>query len=391
MLTETALSAYISTQLLRIAPRLTTHPRIAQPRLSGHWKDVWGLDSMELMELAAFFHAQFQMLQGSVENYLLQYHQPEEWLAALGRCVQDEQLPLVFQTSGSTGLPKACSHTKARLRQEVDFLATLMPGARRVWRLVPPHHIYGFLFTVLLPDHLGLPVEDARTQAWPRLLQALQPGDVVVGHPLWWQNWAQQGLPWPAGCLGINSTGPLAPAAEAYLAGQPGRFILVYGSSETSGIGFRHPGEAAYTLFPYLRPGEEGLILTQPDGVEQEIPLMDHLQWQDARHFVLSGRKDQAVQVGGYNVFPAQIARRLAQRPGVRQAWVRPMLPEEGNRLKAWVVPEPGTEVESLRADLFAWIEANLTVPERPRDLIVADQPPLDGVGKVREWSLSTQ
>ena len=35
-------------------------------------------------------------------------------------------------------------------------LARLVPGRRRILSAVPAHHIYGFLFSVLLPQDLGL-------------------------------------------------------------------------------------------------------------------------------------------------------------------------------------------------------------------------------------------
>lgn len=47
-------------------------------------------------------------------------------------------------------------HTLAAPLQETDELAKLFAGRRRILVAVPCHHIYGFLFSVLLPAMFGL-------------------------------------------------------------------------------------------------------------------------------------------------------------------------------------------------------------------------------------------
>jgi acyl-coenzyme A synthetase/AMP-(fatty) acid ligase len=51
-------------------------------------------------------------------------------------------------------------------------------------------------------------------------------------------------------------------------------------------------------------------------------------------------------------LFPAWGAQVLALHPQVREAAVRPMRPDEGQRPKAFAVAQPGTDVGALRA---AW------------------------------------
>jgi long-chain acyl-CoA synthetase len=98
------------------------------------------------------------------------------------------------------------------------------------------------------------------------------------------------------------------------------RLLQVYGSSETAGVGWREEAGAPYRLLPYWRRGaQENTIERGPDGTAR-FPLQDRLEWIDDERFVPNGRIDQAVQVGGTNVFPAYVADVLALHPEVREA-----------------------------------------------------------------------
>jgi 4-coumarate--CoA ligase len=93
---------------------------------------------------------------------------------------------MTFRTSGSTGQPKSCVHALHALWREVQEVAPLLSGCTRLFAAVPSHHIYGFLFTILLPRALGLDsrsVLDLRQSSPARLSRELREGDVVIGHP----------------------------------------------------------------------------------------------------------------------------------------------------------------------------------------------------------------
>jgi 4-coumarate--CoA ligase (photoactive yellow protein activation family) len=388
-LSYASLESYVRSQLCRICPRFGTDPRLPAQGIQGHWKDDWGLDSLELMELAGFFHGQFQLFNGPVTGYLLQYDRVEEWVYQLELAVQNPDLPFLFHTSGSTGQPKPCFHSKASVWQELAFLQETFAPLSRCWSLVPDHHIYGFLFSVALPDQLGASRADARSLPLPALLSQIQAGDLVIGHPLWWKQWAQLGISWPAGWRGVNSTGPLDAETKAYFRQQPGTLWEVYGSTETGGIALRTQQQEHFQLFPHWRREAAGLARWLPENENwQPNPIMDQLSWKGESSFVLTGRTDQAVQVGGINVFPMQIAQRLAVLPGVQQAWVRLMQPQEGQRLKAWIQPEDGVGEAHLRSQLLAWIERELSVPERPRHLTFSPLPPVNELGKAQDWRM---
>jgi 4-coumarate--CoA ligase (photoactive yellow protein activation family) len=299
---------------------------------------------------------------------------------------------LTFRTSGSSGTPRRCSHLLAGLWREVDALARLLPGRRRVLSAVPAHHIYGFLFTVLLPQsgESPLPVLDLRGASPAALAAQLAPGDLVVAHPDFWNAVAALAPVFPGDVAGVSSGAPCPDDTARTLAAGGLRLLQVYGSSETAGVGTREEAGEPYRLLPYWRRGEaDDTIEREADGLVQGFGLQDRLEWIDGERFVPNGRIDQAVQVGGANVYPAYVAEVLALHPGVQECVVRPMRPDEGSRLKAFVVPAADQVPASLRAALDAWIAERLTPPERPAALSFGPALPRQPGGKPADWIIA--
>ena len=353
-----------------------------------------GADSLELMALATALGEAVHLQESGIEDFLLARRTLGDWVDVAGTGLARYSDCLTFRTSGSTGVPKPCTHALATLQQEADHLAMLFPGRKRVLCAVAGHHIYGFLFSVLLPPRLRLDAEDvvdlrASTPAW--LARGAQPGDLVIGHPEFWQSVARTVPRLPRDVVGITSTGPCPHAvAEAVLDAGIEQLVEVYGASETAGIGARTSHRDAYTLFPYWRTGEDGSLLRRmPEGGEAVYWLQDRLEDCGAGRFRVGPRRDNAVQVGGINVFPSRVAEVLKKHPAVQDAAVRLMRPEEGTRLKALVIPRAGcADGQDLVSELRGWIDRELAVPERPKAIRIADALPVTGTGKLADWDL---
>ena len=116
------------------------------------------------------------------------------------------------------------------------------------------------------------------------------------------------------------------------------------------------------------------------------VQLMDRVHFREDGRFVLAGRLDGSVQVGGTNVYPERIAALLVSRPGVRDASVRLMRPEEGTRLKAFIVPDSETSQDIVHRELEGWIETHLTAVERPKALSFGPALPTDLLGNALDW-----
>jgi long-chain acyl-CoA synthetase len=356
-----------------------------------------GVDSLELLQLAGVLAEAVQMSRSGIEDYLLARRSLSGWLDIATTSLQHWDGELTFRTSGSTGEPKRCTHALAALEQEAAALAALFPGRRRLLLAVPSHHIYGFLFGVLLPRHLGLGPEQVlsvRGRLPSQLAAQVQPGDLVVGHPQYWQAALGPDTVFPEDVMGVSSTAPCpdAVAERAVTAGLT--LVQVYGASETGGLGWRSSHRDPYRLLPYLKrmpdAGDE-VLRHGPDGATRALQAQDGLAWCGDDCFTVGPRRDAAVQVGGVNVFPERVRQVLLEHPLVEDAAVRLMRPDEGVRLKAFVVPRDGAGAGAGAAftqDLRAWMDVRLAPMERPKAITLGQQLPRGALGKSADWSI---
>lgn len=365
-------------------------PKDWSPALS--LQDDLGVDSLELLQLAGALTEALQLQHSGVEDYLLARRTLGDWLDIAGAGLQHWDTELTFRTSGSTGEPKRCAHAFATLEQEAASLATLFSGRRRLLLAVPAHHIYGFLFGVLLPRHLGIEADQVlsvRARLPSQLARHLLPGDLVIGHPQFWQAALGAGQDFPADVTGVSSTAP-CPDAVAEAAEAAGlALVQVYGASETGGLGWRASHRDPYRLLPHIERAGDALLRRGPDGAPQTLHPQDSLAWCGDDRFTLGPRRDSAVQVGGVNVFPERVRQVLLEHPLVEDAAVRLMRPDEGQRLKAFVVPRAGAG-EGLTQALRAWIDSRLSAPERPKAITLGERIPRGMLGKPADWSIAT-
>jgi long-chain acyl-CoA synthetase len=344
-----------------------------------------GMDSLELVTVATSLTEVLHLHRSGIEDYLLMHRRLGDWtqIAARGLSVFDAEL--TFHTSGSTGTPKPCRHTLAGLEAEIRAQARHLGPVRRVIGMVPCHHIYGFLFTILLPRFLDISFVEARGRMPGRVAAEMEAGDLLVAVPEQWALIARTGPADLTGRAGLCSTGPLAPDLFTELIGRGLSLTEIYGSSETAGIGWRCCPDEPFTLLEGLSLSADGSRLDR-DWQGQGQDLLDRVTLSGNGQFRLRGRRDSAVQVGGVNVFPEQVAARLRQHPDVTEAAVRPMTISDGLRLKAFIVPASAMGAESLRTRLTDWAQMNLKPEERPKSWTFGPALPTSALGKLCDW-----
>ncbi len=314
-----------------------------------------------------------------------------EWAEEMHRLWTKPSLDLTFFTSGSTGEPVPATQEFSFYVQEILAWAEIFKSRKRIVSFVPRHHIYGFLFSVLLPKALGCSVLWMPIMPMRSLIAGLQGGDLVIAFPLLWGKLAELNAEFPDDVWGVTSTGPCRPEIITQLkkAGLSG-MTEVYGSSETGGVGYRNATEAPYELLPYWETAPIGsqLFRWHPfDGSRAAYVLQDDLSWIGEKQFLPKGRIDKAVQVAGVNVYPAKVRKIMLTHPCVADCAVRLMRPEEGSRLKALVVLNTeGAAAKASESDLNRFLDEKLNHYERPVKLSLCDRIPTNHLGKVQDW-----
>ncbi len=350
-----------------------------------------GCDSLDRLWLAAAVNEMFCLYDAQVEDSLLGARTFGDWLDIVDVGWNNGGQRLTFSTSGSSGPPRRCTHDLAHLQREVHFLAERFAEVKRVVALAPAHHIYGFLFTAMLPTVMDVPVLDANGLPPGVLLRELRAGDGITSFPTRWE-WLARSIPeWPKGVHGITSTAPCPEALKRVLVGGGiTSFTEIYGSSETAGVGVRSFPETRYTLMSHLwwakraeGDAEAGALLQDCDG--KRIPLQDQVDVSADGTFAVAGRLDGAVQVGGVNVYPRRLEEQLRAIPGVAEAAVRLCAEGRGDRLKAFVVPNERVTETELAETLEAWTQT-LPAPERVRAFTFGTALPRTSMGKVADW-----
>jgi fatty-acyl-CoA synthase len=106
----------------------------------------------------------------------------------------------------------------------------------------------------------------------------------------------------------------------------------------------------------------------------------------DGRLFI-DGRDDEMIVSGGENVFPREVEDLLADHEAVVEAAVIGVEDAEfGQRLKAFVVVKPGSEIGE--DDLKAHVKANLASYKTPREVEFLDELPRNATGKILKRDL---
>ncbi len=353
----------------------------------------WNMDSIEIMEMTGAVNEFFHLHKTGLEDNLLRYRNMSQWIEIISLSWLEHPEEITFRTSGSTGSPKSCTHAMYALMQEAEELSCMFAGRKRMISFVPAHHIYGFLFTVLLPENMGIEIKEGRNMGIGSLSRTMESGDLLISFPLHW-SYLERSLPlWPENVWGVSSTGPIRPDLIQRLQ-QRGleHFTEIYGSSEHGSMGFRHSPAGSFHLFSFLRRahssenGEQAIVRVLPDRNLKKFSADDVLKWEKESAFHVMQRRDGAVQVAGINVYPEKVAQSLRKHPLVADCAVRLMQNADNPRLKAFVVPAQEMETESLRRQISLWIQQNLSAPERPVHLCFGKEIPKNIMGKAADW-----
>jgi 4-coumarate--CoA ligase (photoactive yellow protein activation family) len=276
------------------------------------------------------------------------------------------------------------------LREEARGLCFLFGGIKRAVSIVPSSHSYGFIFGLQVPkvmDIPALPLPPLPTVYWPEVLKE---GDLFITFPMFLKQLMAMGVKFPRGITVLTSTAPCPDEIiEAVYEAGAHRLIEIYGASESGAIAWRERAGQPFTLLPFWEGNVENGMLASINrkNTPLKVDIPDIVPFEAGNRLLRPcGRKDNAVQVAGVNVYPQKVEALLKSHPAVADAVVRLQRPEEGERLKAFIVLQDGAGQAAAAAALRAFMKEKLSAHEIPRSITFGDKIPLTTFGKKRDW-----
>lgn len=318
--------------------------------------------------------------------------------------IDDAAVVAIAFTSGSTGEPRPhrktwamfggwrevhWRHVPERLRQPARVVAT-----------VPPWHMYGLEWSMLLPTVAPLVVH-CGADFYPRdVITAIDEGrgsTVLVSTPLHLR--ALVRVPPPAAQVAfvVSATAPLETTLVAAVeSGLRTTLYEIYGCSEIGSLAWRCPGSGLgqgpgqgqdWHFFDCFEPRLiDGEITIAHAELPEPVVLPDLFSGGDQGGLRLLGRAGDVVKVGGKRESLARLNTLLVTTPGVEDGVF--YLPETfglaaSGRLGA-VVVAPGLDARELRSRLATRIDPVFL----PRPLHVVEGLPRDATSKLKHASL---
>jgi fatty-acyl-CoA synthase len=333
---------------------------------------------------------------------------------------------IVLLTSGTTGTPKGAARDFGlSLAIPGGYLSKIQLRAQRpVYVSVPVFHAWGLLSCIValaLTDTLVL----ARRTEPAELMASLaeHPCDALITVPVLLGRLVAllESEPRPLPDLRVVAVSGSALPAEL---ARRTRAVLgdvlhnLYGSTEVAYASIATPADLAAAPGTVGRPpvGTTVRLLDAdgrpvPRGQRGRIFVGNSFQFGDytgggskeridgllatgdighldaAGRLFVDGRDDDMVVSGGENVYPGEVEELLLAHPRIADAAVLPVTDAEfGQRLRAFVVREPGAELD---ADAVRdYVKAELARFKAPRDVLFRDAIPRNPAGKVDRQQL---
>jgi len=239
--------------------------------------------------------------------------------------INGDETSIIMFTSGTTGKPKA---VKQRLREfENDNLFILSKWGeefpeRKLCSTVNQHHIYGLLFSILLPFTSGIPFRRQRIR-FPEEFEKLTDAKyMIVSVPAFLKRAVEieqsENLnlisPW------IFTSGGLLDFDTAQKTSQVFGFwpVEIYGSTETSGIAWRSSDKGPqWTVFDNARIScnKEGCLLIRSPYINDPagFETADLAEIIDEEHFLLKGRLDSLVKIEEKRISLLEMGNRILE------------------------------------------------------------------------------
>jgi acyl-coenzyme A synthetase/AMP-(fatty) acid ligase len=302
---------------------------------------------------------------------------------------------LYLFTGGSTGTPRIWSKTPRNLLMEALNIKRTFDISPRdvILATVPPNHIYGLLYSILLPLVSGASVSTL-TPSFPlEIAQSLEKtqATVLVSIPAHYRALKQIPGIRHRVRIAFSSAGALMENDSLDFHKNTGIAITeIYGSTETGGIAQRTRPHGQTGFHPFdcasVQINNEHLGVCS-DFLSRELDrneagyfeTADRAAWEkDSSGFAILGRSDGIVKVGGKRVDLAMTRETLMAVQGVRDVYVFSLPVQTGRENEIVALVEGQVEAEQV----IQTANSHLPPYARPRVVKVTHQIPISSTGK---------
>ncbi len=236
--------------------------------------------------------------------------------------ISGDNSKIYLYTSGSTGKPKAILHNLDEIEKDNQTVISLWGDEyfkRKLITTVSQHHIYGFYWCICLPFTIGVPFRRKRVEFPSEFEDMTDTSYVLVSTPSFIKRTVEVEESLNMKDIFISTSGgalseELAVKAEKLFGFCP---MEGYGSTETSGIGYRQQSRDGLWITPYdcveAWIGENGCLnvkspfISDPNG----FATSDLAEIREDGKILLKGRSDSIVKIEEKRISMTEVENRL--------------------------------------------------------------------------------
>ncbi len=321
--------------------------------------------------------------------------------------IDPDKIFLKLFTGGSTGKSKIWAKTYRNLIGEAIYLSEKFNVSDKdiIMATVPPYHIYGLLFSVLLPFVSSASVMPDIYTFPKEIISAIKIAHptILVSIPIHYKALNQSGMDKDISVkTAFSSASPLNKTESIEFYNQTGIGITeIYGSTETGGIATRCQSYNEEFFKPFDNIDwkiEDEHLCIRSDFISPAVPTPEHGNGKedadgffitgdraayhhtehDKDRFVLMSRSDDIVKIAGKRVDLKEIQHKLMKIKGVKNILVFSVPGDTGRENEIAAILE-GTITE---ADVRAFASENLEPYAMPRRIKIVDKIPVSATGK---------